>query len=129
MPTATSMLGSSGTASPTAKAPTLFLSRNQFKGDKYVGEFRDGKYLTAKAPTPHANGNKYVGEYRDNKKHGQGTYYSLADNQFKGDKYVGEYRDDKKHGQGTYTFANGDKYVGEHRDKASRPRHPHLRRR
>jgi hypothetical protein len=56
------------------------------------------------------------GEWRDGKKNGQGTYYFLADNQFKGDKYVGEHRDGKRHGQGTYTWANGDKHVGEHRD-------------
>lgn len=37
----------------------------------------------------------------------EGTYYYLADNQFKGDKYVGEFRDGKKHGQGTYTSADG----------------------
>jgi hypothetical protein len=27
------------------------------------------------------NEDKYVGEFRDDKKHGQGTYYYLADNQ------------------------------------------------
>jgi hypothetical protein len=62
------------------------------------------------------DGDKYVGEYRDGKRHGQGTYYFLADNQFKGDKYVGEFRDGKPNGQGTYTWANGNKYVGEYRD-------------
>ena len=48
------------------------------------------------------NGDKYVGEWRDGKKHGQGTYYFLADNQWKGDKYVGEHRDDKRNGQGGF---------------------------
>ena len=62
------------------------------------------------------NGDKYVGEYRDGKSNGQGTFYFLADNQFKGDKYVGEYKDGKPNGQGTYTFANGAKYVGEFKD-------------
>lgn len=59
---------------------------------------------------------KYVGEFRDSKPHGQGTYYYLADNQYKGDKYVGEFKSGKLHGQGTYFHANGDKYVGEFRD-------------
>ena len=63
-----------------------------------------------------ANGDKYVGEFRDGKRNGQGTFYFLAENQFKGDKYVGEWRDGKSHGQGTETWANGDKYVGEFRD-------------
>ncbi|ANS03892.1 serine protease [uncultured Mediterranean phage uvDeep-CGR2-AD3-C191] len=57
------------------------------------------------------NGDKYVGEFRNGKKHGQGTA-TYAD----GDKYVGEYRNDKRTGQGTYTWPNGNKYVGEFRN-------------
>ena len=63
-----------------------------------------------------SNGDKYVGEFKDDKYNGQGTYYFLADNEFKDDKYVGELKDGKPNGQGTYTFANGDKYVGEWKD-------------
>ena len=37
-------------------------------------------------------GDKYKGEWKNNNKHGQGTYYYLAENEFKGDKYVGEYK-------------------------------------
>ena len=84
-------------------------------GNKYVGEYRDGK-AHGQGTYTYANGDKYVGEFTDGKAHGQGTYFSLADNQRKGDKYVGELRDGKRHGQGTYTLANGDKYVGEFRD-------------
>jgi hypothetical protein len=69
-----------------------FQAAGQWKGDKYIGEFNEGKF------------------------HGQGTYYHLADNQSKGNKYVGEYKDDKRNGQGTHTWANGDKYVGQYRD-------------
>ena len=57
------------------------------------------------------NGDKYVGEFKDGKKNGQGTY-TWPD----GDKYVGEHKDGKKNGQGTYTFASGNKYVGEYKD-------------
>ena len=64
----------------------------------------------------YANGDEYVGEFKNDQRYGQGTYYSLADNEFKGDKYVGEWKDNKMHGQGTYTYANGDKYVGEYKD-------------
>ena len=63
-----------------------------------------------------ANGDIYVGEFKDDKRNGQGTYFHLADNQFKGDKYVGEFKDGKYNGQGTYTLANGDKYVCEFKD-------------
>jgi hypothetical protein len=61
-------------------------------------------------------GDKYVGEWKDNKKHGQGTYYYLANNENKNDKYSGEYKDGEMHGQGTYIYADGDKYVGEFKD-------------
>ena len=54
-----------------------------------------------------ANGDKYVGEYKDGKYHGQGTY-TYAN----GDKYVGEWKDDKRYGQGTFTAADGRVYKG-----------------
>ena len=58
-----------------------------------------------------ANGNKYVGEFKDGKQNGQGTYTFAS-----GDKYVGEWKDGKQNGQGTATFADGSKYVGELKD-------------
>jgi hypothetical protein len=79
-------------------------------GDKYVGEWKDGK-RRGQGTYTWANGNKYIGEFKDNKQHGQGT--SILVN---GDKYVGDYKDGKWHGQGTYTWANGNKYVGEYKD-------------
>jgi hypothetical protein len=63
-----------------------------------------------------ADGDKYVGEIRDGKQGVQGTYYFLANNQFKGDIYIGEFKDVKPYGYGTYNSANGDKYVGGFRD-------------
>ena len=59
------------------------------------------------------SGDKYVGEYKDGKRNGQGTLTFRG-----GDKYVGEYKDDEGNGQGTFTFANGDKFVGEFKDSA-----------
>ena len=53
-------------------------------------------------------GEKYVGEYKDGKMHRQGTYTWTS-----GDKYVGEFKNDQKHGQGTYTWADRQNYVGE----------------
>ena len=63
-----------------------------------------------------SNGNKYVGEFKDGNFNGQGTFYYLADDQFKGFKHVGEYKDNQRHGQGTSTYPNGNKYVGEYKD-------------
>ena len=106
-------------------------------GSKYVGEFKDNM-RHGRGTETHPNGGKYVGEYKDDNKNGrgtdtypngdknvgeykdgnitQGTYFHLADNQFKGSKYVGEWKDNSINGQGTYTYANGDKYVGEFKD-------------
>lgn len=80
-------------------------------GNKYVGEFQDGK-ANGQGTSTFASGAKYVGEVKDNKANGQGTY-TYAD----GGKYVGEVKDDRRYGQGTYTYANGDKYVGEFKDE------------
>ena len=54
------------------------------------------------------NRDYYVGQWRDGKRHGQGTYYFYADNQFKGDKYVGEFKVGKFNGLGTLTTGKGD---------------------
>ena len=84
-------------------------------GDKYVGEWKDGKYSGQGTYTfGHSSewaGDKYVGEYKNGKRHGQGTFTFAS-----GNKYVGEWKDDKYNGQGTYTFASGNKYVGEWKD-------------
>ena len=112
---------------------TVTFEEGEFKGHKYVGEFRDDKYhgqgtytfadgskyvggyrdgkLTGQGTATLATGEKYVGEFWDGKSHGQGTY-TWPD----GSKYVGEFRDGKSHGQGTHTWADGSKYVGEWRD-------------
>ena len=60
-----------------------------------------------------ANGNKYVGEYKNGKRHGNGTFIYGPKSEWAGDKYVGEFKDGKRYGQGTYTWANGEKDVGE----------------
>ena len=78
------------------------------KGDKYVGEFKDGKYHGQGNYTYADGNNKYVGEFKEGKFDGQGTA-TFAN----GNKYVGEFKDDSRHGQGTATLANGTKYVGE----------------
>jgi hypothetical protein len=97
-----------------------FQAENKWKGDKYVGEFRDGNFNGQGTYFHLADnqwkGDKYVGEFRDGKQTGQGTLYALAENQWKGDKYVGGFKDGNFNGQGTYTHSSGNKYFGEHRD-------------
>ena len=111
------MAGSSYAQSKLPACPSSDYFHNCFGtytfagGDKYVGEFKDGKRNGQGAYTS-ANGNKfYVGEWKDNKPNGQGAT-TIAN----GDKYVGEFKDGKPNGQGTRTYADGDKYVGEFKD-------------
>ena len=87
-----------------------FGSHTSASGNKYAGEYNDGK-RNGQFIVTYANGNKYGGEFRGNQKNGRGTS-TFAD----GDKYVGEFRGDRKNGRGTYTAANGNKYVGEYKD-------------
>jgi len=89
---------------------TMNVLHPEHKGDKYVGEFREGKY-NGQGTYTNSSGELYIGEFKDFAKHGQGTQI------FKdGSKYIGEYKDGKYNGQGTYTNSNGSKYFGEYKD-------------
>ena len=78
----------------------------------------ESKWSNCFANTTYQDGDKYIGDYKNGRRHGNGTYFSLADDQWKGDKYVGEFKDGKFSGQGTYYHLadnqwKGMKYVGE----------------
>ena len=84
-----------------------FSYKEPFEGEKYVGEFQDGK--------PHGqgtfifpDGEKYLGKFKYGKRNGKGTQ-TWAD----GGKYVGEWKANKRHGQGTLTYADGRVYIGQ----------------
>ena len=53
-------------------------------------EFWDNCFGTYEWPAGEFKRDTYIGEWKNNKKHGQGTYNYLAENEFKGDQYVGE---------------------------------------
>lgn len=53
-----------------------------------------------------ANGDRYEGEFRDGKFNGWGTYFHLANNQFRGDQYTGQFLNGARHGAGRYTSAS-----------------------
>ena len=67
---------------------------------------------TGQGTYTYPSGDKYVGEWKDGKSHGQGTY-TFGKGEWEGNKYVGEWMNGMNHGQGTYTWADGRKYVGE----------------
>ena len=75
-------------------------------GEKYVGEWQDGKMHGQGTYT--WDGGKYVGEHKNHKADGKGTMTWFDD----GSKYVGEWQDGKRHGLGAYIFPNGEKTVG-----------------
>ena len=75
-------------------------------GNKYVGEWRDGKFHGQGTYT-FSSGNRYVGEFRDGRYSGRGTFSSSN-----GDHYVGEFREDRPEGAGEFTWRNGDRYEG-----------------
>ena len=89
---------------------TYVWKSGKHKGDKYVGEHKDG-LAYGQGTYFFVNGDKYIGEWKENKEHGQGTYFYPS-----GDKYIGLHNNGKRHGQGIYTYANRDKYTGEHKN-------------
>ena len=69
---------------------------------------KDARRWTNCQGTHHfTNGDRYEGEFKDGKLHGWGTYYHLASNQFRGDKYTGQFLNNSRQGGGRYVFANG----------------------
>ena len=82
----------------------------EFKGYKYVGEWKDNQ-MNGQGIMYYPSGDTYIGGYKEAKRNGHGTY-----NFANGEKYEGKWNDGDYHGQGTYTFATGTKDVGEFRN-------------
>ena len=80
----------------------LFSAGEAFALPPCPGSYNQSTWTNCVGTHTYTNGDKYVGEWRDGKHHGQGTY-TYAE----GDKYVGEHKDGKLHGQGTFTLADG----------------------
>lgn len=87
-------------------------------GNKYVGEYKDGK--------PHGKGKMtyakndeynrkfYDGDWVDGNAEGQGTLVWKD-----GDRYEGEFENDMMEGQGTYYWADGRRYIGDFKNNVS----------
>ena len=74
-------------------------------GDKYVGEFKDGR-KSGQGTFTWADGDKYVGEFKDNIKNGYGYYLYGKNDKFRGDKIFGFIENDKQK-LGLYVSSNG----------------------
>jgi hypothetical protein len=81
-------------------------------GDRFSGEFKNGRIDGTGTWTSGSSGNTYKGNWRNGKRNGAGTYVWSHGAQH----YVGEWADDKRQGQGTFTWANGDRFEGEFRN-------------
>ena len=96
---------------------TYSISHPEYKGEyenlkgQLITASEEKFKLTMGPRTIYSNGDKYVGEYKDGKYHGQGTF-----NRYDGSKYVGGFRYGELNGQGTLTFPDGRKYEGEWKD-------------
>ncbi len=80
-------------------------------GDKYDGEWKDGKHHGLGTMT-YADGREYTGMWKDGIHHGLMGIMTYAD----GSIYNGKWKDGKRHGWGRMTYQNGDKYRGEWKD-------------
>ena len=86
----------------------------QYKGEVKREYIIFGSYIlegSGSLTVPH--GEKYVGEFKDGKYNGQGI--ETIPN---GSKYEGEWKDGEFNGEGTYTFSNGGSFAGLWKDSA-----------
>ena len=60
----------------------------------------------------YTNGDRYEGEFKDGKPNGSGTYFHLSNNQYRGDKYMGQFLNGTRQGNGRYTSAKGETLEG-----------------
>ena len=76
-------------------------------GDKYFGQWRDGKKQSQGTQT-YANGYEYIGEWEQDKRHGQGNYkFNFGSGSTDEILYKGKFQNDKYHGQGYLKWDNG----------------------
>ena len=75
-------------------------------GDKYVGEWKDGK-IHGVGTLTWSDGTKYAGNWKNGIEDGTGTMKWSN-----GDQYVGEWKDGKKHGLGKWTSLDGNFFEG-----------------
>ena len=111
-----SILGGTNAVSDATAENAEVLSTSAIKnitydnGDKYIGEFKDGK-PNGQGTFTDASGKKYEGEFKDGVPNGHGIVTDTS-----GNKYEGEFKDGVLNGQGTLTSENGEKYEGEFKD-------------
>ncbi|MDD9980364.1 MAG: caspase family protein [Gammaproteobacteria bacterium] len=82
-----------------------------------TGTLNEGKKASGRWIEEWADGDRYEGEYRDGKRHGHGTLTWEGTEEYAGrqGRYDGEFRDGEFHGRGTLVWPSGSRYDGEFR--------------
>ena len=81
------------------------------KGDKYIGDIKNGKKNGKALLYFFFNKSSYDGYFENDNRSGQGTITFIN-----GSVYEGNWKEDLADGVGVIRFANGDKYEGEWKD-------------
>ena len=66
------------------------------------GTYNETTWTNCFGTDTYANGNKYVGEWKNGKYHGQGTFTFPS-----GEKHVGKWKNQLPNGQGVHTYTDG----------------------
>jgi hypothetical protein len=100
----------------TANGYGVDTSGGNFSGDRFSGQFQDGKkhgvgvYAYARnANNGNTNSLRYEGEYLNDKTNGVGQFSWTT-----GDSHAGGQREGKRTGPGVYRFSDGRRYEGEY---------------
>ncbi len=94
---------------------TLTVGAGPFEGDRYAGEWRDGRFQGVGVYRHAENANatnrslRYAGDYANDKANGAGVFLWRD-----GDRHAGGERDGNKSGPGVFRFADGRRYEGEY---------------
>ena len=87
---------------------TYMWTSGKLTGDKYLGQFKDGK-MHGQGTYTYLNGDRYIGYFKNGEEHGDGFFKSTK----QGTSYVGQFKDGFIHGRGVFELANGKKYIGQ----------------
>ncbi|TRY72177.1 hypothetical protein TCAL_09063 [Tigriopus californicus] len=93
--------------------PGTYFFKNGVIGDRFIGEYTNGRRSNGNGTLLFSNGNSFEGRFENGVPNGHGVYQWNDGSQHDGDRYEGEHKDGMRHGVGIYYWANGKRYEGE----------------